>query len=362
MENLKGINSSTKRLADGRLRTYWYAWRNGPRLRGEPGTPEFVASYNEAVATKVATPQGVILSILQGYQASEDFRGLADSTRRSYVPLIKRIEKEFADFPLSALTDRRTRGIFMAWRDKLAGSSGRRQADYAWSVLARVLSWSLDRGLVAANPCTHGGRLYRGSRREQIWSAADEVAFLQHAAPHLHLPLLLGLWTGQRQGDLLRLPWSAYDGTHIRLRQSKTGTRVQIRVGAPLKVALDTAPKRSTIILTNSEGKPWTSDGFRASWRKACAAAGIIGVTFNDLRGTAVTRLALAEASEAEIATITGHSLRDVRSILDAHYLARDPALGDSAIAKLERRKMRTRWQPISQTGLQTGLRWSGPK
>jgi hypothetical protein len=58
----------------------------------------------------------------------------------------------------------------------------------------------------------------------------------------------------------------------------------------------------------------------------------------NDLRGTAVTRLALAEASEAEIATITGHSLRDVRSILDAHYLSRDPALGDSAIAKLERR------------------------
>jgi integrase len=67
--------------------------------------------------------------------------------------------------------------------------------------------------------------------------------------------------------------------------------------------------------------------------------AGIVGVTFNDLRGTAVTRLALAEASEAEIATITGHSLRDVRSILDAHYLNRDPALGDNAIAKLERRK-----------------------
>jgi hypothetical protein len=39
----------------------------------------------------------------------------------------------------------------------------------------------------------------------------------------LHLPLLLALWTGQRQGDLLRLPWSAYDGEHVRLRQSKTG-------------------------------------------------------------------------------------------------------------------------------------------
>src|SRR5262249_34586522 len=160
---LKGINFATKRLADGTVRTYWYAWRGGPLLRGEPGTPEFVASYNEAVARRIVPPQGILLSILQGYQASEDFRGLRSSTRRAYVALIMRIEKEFGDFPLSALTDRRARGVFMAWRDKLAVSSGRRQADYAWSVLARVLSWALDRGLVATNPCTHGGRLYRGS-------------------------------------------------------------------------------------------------------------------------------------------------------------------------------------------------------
>ena len=110
-----------------------------------------------------------------------------------------------------------------------------------------------------------------------------------------------------------------------------------IKVGAPLKVALDAAATRSTIILTNSDGKPWTSDGFRASWGKACKAAGIIGVTFNDLRGTAVTRLALVGATEAEIATITGHSLRGVRAILDTHYLSRDPKLGDSAITKLEK-------------------------
>jgi integrase len=336
--NLKGLNWSSKRLADGSLRTYWYAWRGGPLLRGEPGTPEFVASYNEAVASKVATPRGVILSILQGFQASEDFRGLAANTRRSYVPLIKRIEKEFADFPLKALTDHRTRGLFMAWRDQVATSSGPRQADYAWSVLARVLSWALNRGLVTANPCTHGGRLHSETRAEKIWSDADEAAFLERAPVHLHLPLLLALWTGQRQGDLLRLPWSAYNGTHIRLRQSKTGRRVEIKVGAPLKAALDAMTKHSIVILTNSDGKPWTSDGFRASWRKACVAAGIVGVTFNDLRGTAVTRLALAGCTEAEIATVTGHSLRDVRSILDAHYLARDRALGDSAITKLERR------------------------
>jgi integrase len=142
----------------------------------------------------------------------------AQFARHGYVGLIRRIEKEFGDFPLSALTDRRTRNIFLKWRDRYAVSSGRRQADYAWTVLARVLSWGLDRGLVLANPCERGGRLYRGSRRDIVWTAAAEALFLERAPAHLHLPLVLALWTGQRQGDLLRLPWSAYDGHHIRLR------------------------------------------------------------------------------------------------------------------------------------------------
>jgi integrase len=335
---LKGVNSYTAKLADGTTKTYWYAWKGGPPLRGEPGTPEFIASYNEAAAQKIKIPAGCLLSLLQAYQASDDFRQLAPRTREDYAGIIEKvIEPEYSDFPLSGLADKRTRGIFMEWRDKLALKS-RRQADYAWTVLARVLSWSKDRGRISVNPCERGGRIYQGSRAEKIWTADDEGTFLKSAPAHLHLPLMLALWTGQRQGDLLALPWSAYDGTHIRLKQSKTGCRVVIPVGAPLKAALDAAAKRSTIVLTTADGKPWTPDGFRASWRKACAKAGIAGVTFNDLRGTAVTRLALAGCTEAEIATITGHSLRDVRSILDAHYLYRDPALAESAIRKLEKR------------------------
>ena len=335
---LKGINSVTKKLADGTERTYYYPWKGGPRLRGEPGAPEFVASYNEAVARKVVEPQGMLQSVLQAYQASAEFNGLAARTRFDYIEKIKVIEAAFGDFPLSALTDRRTRGIFMAWRDKLAAKS-RRQADYAWQVFARILSWGHNRGLVLANPCARGGRLYRGSRADKIWTADDEAAFLKSAPTHFHLPLLLALWTGQRQGDLLRLPWSGYDGTHIRLRQSKTGARVTIPVGAPLKAALDAAKKHGPLILTNSLRRPWTSHGFQASWGIAARKAGIVGITFHDLRGTAVTRLAIVGCTEAEIATITGHSLRDVHSILDANYLHRDPALGESAIKKLERGK-----------------------
>jgi len=136
---------------------------------------------------------------------------------------------------------------------------------------------------------------------------------------------------------MLKLTWKAYSGTHIRLRQGKTGMRVTIPVGAPLKALLDATPKRSPIILTTIEGGPWTEDGFRSSWGKARDKAGVIDRTFNDLRGTAVTRLALCGCTVPEIATLTGHSLRDVQTILDSNYLSRDPALAESAIRKLER-------------------------
>jgi integrase len=334
---LKGIHSTYAKLADGSIKVYWYAWRGGPRLRGKPGTPDFIASFNEALAQRVLQPEGKLRFLLDGFQQSGEFRSLRERTRADYIRQIKIIEKDFGDFPIKAFAARETRGEFMDWRDRLSLKSVR-QADYAWTVLARVLSWAKNRGKITVNPCEKGGRLYSGTRVDSIWTIEDEAAFLKHAPAHLQLPLLLALWTGQRQGDLLRLTWSAYNGTHIRLRQSKTTARVNVPVGAPLKAALDDAAKskHSPMILLNSEGRPWTQGGFRASWGKASERAGIEGVTFNDLRGTAVTRLALVGCTEAEIATITGHSLRDVHSILDAHYLHRDQALAESAIRKLE--------------------------
>jgi hypothetical protein len=65
--------------------------------------------------------------------------------------------------------------------------------------------------------------------------------------------------------------------------------------------------KRCPLILTNLDGKAWAADGFRSSWRKACAAAGVVGMT-------CAARLALVVRTEAEIATLTGHEFGDVRS------------------------------------------------
>lgn len=179
-------------------------------------------------------------------------------------------------------------------------------------------------------------------RTEKIWTADNIKAFCAVASAELQAALLLALWSGQRQGDLLRLTWTAYDGTYIRLRQGKTGKRVTIPVGAPLKAALDankTTGRASTTILANTRGEPWTQDGFRTSWGKAFHKAGLVDdLHFHDLRGTAVTRLALAGCTVPQIAAITGHSLKDVESILETHYLGGTVDLAEAVIVKLNAR------------------------
>jgi integrase len=269
-------------------------------------------------------------------QALSESLRLAASTRRAYLAYIKLIEEEFGDLPLAALADRRVRGEFKTWRDTFAETP--RKADYAWTTLARIMSFAKDCGIIAANPCERGGRLYVADRRDKIWSEEDIGAVLSVASSEIQLALILALWSGQRQGDLLRLPWSAYESPYIRLRQSKGGRRVVMPAGAPLRALLDATERRGPMILTNTLGRPWTSDGFRTSWAKACERAGVSGLTFHDLRGTAVVRLAIAGASVPQIAAVTGHSLKDVEAILDAHYLGRDIQLAEAAVLKLEAR------------------------
>jgi integrase len=334
--HLKGIHRVERRLANGTIRVHFYAWRGGPKINAEPGTPGFTQQYNEAHLSVRRPKAGTLITLIANFKASAEYRQLSPSSLRAYKTYIKLIEDEFGDLPLAALEDRRIRGEFKSWRDRFANTP--RKADYAWSILSRILSFSKDRGLIAANPCEGGGRLYSVDRTDKVWRDEDVAALLATAAPELALATMLALWTGQRQGDLLRLPWSAYDGSHIRLRQSKTGRRVTLPVGEPLRILLDRTARRSPMILTTIRGKPWTSDGFRTSWAKACKKAGITGLTFHDLRGSAVVRLAHVDATVPQIATFTGHGLRDVEAILDAHYLGRDVKLAEIAVMKLETR------------------------
>jgi integrase len=333
---LKGIHCVKVRLASGETATYYYAWRKGPRLVGEPGSPEFLASYTAAHASRRQPDGSSFHSVIAGYKASQDFAGLKPRTKLDYLQHIARIETKFGDLPLAALEDARVTRDFLEWRDSMAYSP--RQADYAWMVLMRLLSWARARGLTLYRPPERVERLYHADRAEKIWSEQNIAAFLAVASDPLQRAMVLALETGQRQGDLLRLPWSAYDGTWIRLRQGKTGRQVNIPVTRRLRAVLENSPRTATVILTNKRGIAWRPNRFRKVWSDAARKAGVTDRTFHDLRGTAVTRLAEAECSHAEIAAITGHAMRDVGTILD-RYLARTDKIALAAIAKLERGK-----------------------
>jgi integrase len=98
---------------------------------------------------------------------------------------------------------------------------------------------------------------------------------------------------------------------------------------------------------------------------KATTRAGIRGLTFHDLRGTAVVTLARAGCTEVEIYSITGHKPGDVQAILTAHYLPRDAEVAGNAIAKLNRYKTAREDQKEDEklpTALPTALKFTKTK
>ena len=97
--HLKGVHRVEMRLATGKTRTYYYAWRGGPRIDARPGTPDFVRCYQEAHASLRRPKAGTMMTLIAAFKASAEFRALAPSTLRAYSNYIQLIEAEFGDFP-----------------------------------------------------------------------------------------------------------------------------------------------------------------------------------------------------------------------------------------------------------------------
>src|SRR3954452_11362936 len=166
--NLKGV---AKVAAKGRI--YWYAWRGGPRLQGEPGSPEFVASYNAAIEERRAPDPARFRAVITAYKASDDYRSLADTTKKNWSTWLDRIGQYFGDLRIAQF-DRpeKIRPVIRQWRNKWADKP--RTADYALQVLSRLLAHAVDPlGKIAGNPCEGVKRLYSGDRSDIIWTQAD---------------------------------------------------------------------------------------------------------------------------------------------------------------------------------------------
>lgn len=341
----------------------------GKRLRGEPGSPEFISDFaaaEQSIHDRLVY-HGTFNSLIRDYTLSEEFlRGLAPSTQSEYRRMLMKAESEFGNMQIAALEDWRVRKDFLDWRERAARNSGLREADYRLSAISAMLTWAVLRGRLSQNHLKGFKRLYHSDRAEIIWLPAHIGAFMKVAPIELQQALLLALHTGQREGDLLRLPWSAYDGKIIRLRQGKSrrGQRLGLAIEIPctdaLRRMLDGMERISPLILSTKTGRAFKKRYFVGLWNQVMTKAGLetislpdmpepVKLHFHDLRGTTVTLLSEAGCTPQQIATITGHSLKTVAQILE-RYLAWTRGLAEQAIVNFEN-SPRTEFANRLQTG-----------
>lgn len=321
---LRGIKKVT-----AKDKTYYYAWVGGPRLTGEPGTPEFMASYNRAVEQLHVPEPGRFKALVVAYKRSPDYKRLAETTRRGWAPWLDRIMDHFGDLRIEQF-DRpeKIRPIIRRWRNQWAGTP--RTADYAMQVLSRVLSHAVDPlGKIASNPCEGIKQLYSNNRSEIIWTDSDIATLKKFCSPEIANAVDLAACTGLRLSDLLRLSWSHIGEDAITFATGKSRGRREaiIPLYDGLRELLARIPKRSPTILTSSKGRPWTVEGFGSSFYSAKKAAGFgdKDMHFHDLRGTAATKFYISGLSIRVIAEILAWSEDQVERII-RRYVARAAA------------------------------------
>lgn len=314
--DLKGIHQVSSKGHE-----YYYAWRGGPRLKGKPGSPEFVTAYNEAVAGAKTTDPDRFRALVAAYRGSNEYKALAASTRRNWAPWLDRIGDYFG--PLRVAQFDRTekiRPVIRRWRGQWTGKP--RTADYGMQVLSRVCSYGVDPlGKLSSNPCDGIKRIYKSDRSEIIWTDADIERVKLTTSTEVGWAVDLAAHTGLRMGDLLTLPWTRIGQDAIEMPTSKgkkQGRVALIPLYDELRAVLARIPRRATTVLTNTRCKPWTTNGFGTSFDDAKIAARMkdMDLHFHDLRGTAATKFYVAGIPIRAIAEIIAWDEESVEKII----------------------------------------------
>lgn len=346
----EGVHVIKHRMADGSKKEYHYAWRGGPRMKSKPGTKEYADEHARLVAERkgVASRGRTLEDLIEHFTGPEknrkpDFLALSAKTQADHLYAFRLIKEKWPRLPEHLTQQRGMKARIREWHRSFAANP--RKADKLLFSLSKVFSYAIADELISKNPCTGIERLYKNTRRCIVWSP-EQIRTLRHwAPPHLLLPFLIAYRTGQRQSDVLSRKWSDYDGTHLKFPQSKSDGAIKVRVmlNDELRSILDEMKaerEESKIvtarICTNSRGRPWTPDGFKTSWGKLTTKAGITGVTFHDLRGTFITERWREGSTPDQIATISGHSAKEVKTVLESHYLAPDQDVSDAVILRMK--------------------------
>jgi len=353
----KGLKPVRKRLASGEIRLYWYHRAAGKALKHDPETAEGlleVAELDRRAAVGMAMGAalaGSYATLWAKYRESAEWRRLRPRTRSDYQAVRDWLGEAAERGSASSLSAEAIKGL----RDKAADERGRRFGNYVLQVIRLTLEWGKERGLCRVNPAMGLKTIRRptGSRKvNRAWLPAEIEAFATGAPAQLLVPFALGLFAGMRQGDALRVTWSAYDGEALRWIASKNGEACMAPATGVLKAVLDDAKARrgaAVQIAVSSAGTPWSQSGFRASFFKRLRALrddGAVqpGCTFHGLRHTIVTLGRNAGESDFRLAAGIG----DRTTAMSAVY-GRDAdreAAQVAVLSDMQKRFENAEWKP----------------
>lgn len=300
-------------------KAYYYVRREGwpnMRLPGLPGSRDFMAAYQAALALPTPAPDaaaavqpGSFNALAVAYYRSSGFVTLAKTTQGTYRRIIERFRAKHGDKPVARLE----RQNIEAMLDGMAETP--EAANNLLKILKVMFKLALRRGMVRADPTAGVARIVNRSDGHQCWAATDMNRFNDHwpAGSKERLAMLLLLDTGQRRGDVVGMGWHNVRNGALEVVQGKTGQAVTVPILPTLRDALAACPKEGPAFLVTAYGQPFTSAGFGNWFGEAARAAGLARLTAHGLRKTAAVRLADAGCTTHEIAAITGHqSLKEV--------------------------------------------------
>lgn len=327
---LKHVHEYTAR---GRVYRYFRRGKSKVRLLGEPDSPEFWAQYQELLQLveieRLPTAPGTVAALITDYKQSPEYRDLALATRHAYAVDLDRL----AIIGSGRVADIR-RAHILKLRDELADRP--RAADHFVQVVRLLLSWAVDRGYMDYNPLLRVKALNKPTSYA-TWTDADCVRFEQSEPPEsMMTAYMLGRYTCQRRGDVLRMTRRHYDGQAIEVRQGKTGSELWIPCHPRLRDYLDALPAERLLFCVTRRGKAWLGSSFSHEFAKALANCGLPHLSFHGLRHTAATALADAGCSDRDIMAITGHKTASM--VRRYTQRADQRARASAAILRLQRK------------------------
>jgi integrase len=298
---------------DDEGRAYHYFRRLGferVRLPGLPGSAEFNRAYEAALASAPESigagrsRPGSVAAAIAGYYGSPAFRkALAPSSQAVRKAVLEAFRREHGDKLLRAMPTKFLRALLEAMEPTTAKN---------WLAAIRALTaYAIKTDLIETDP-TLGIRLRRMTGDGfHTWSE-EEIAQFEAAHPigsRERLAFALGLYTGQRRGDVIHMGRQHVRGDLLHVTQQKTGKALAIPMHPELVAILATVPATQMTFVLTLRGKPFDPHAFTPWFVQACTAAGLPReCTFHGLRKAACRRLAEAGCTVHEIAAISGHA------------------------------------------------------